>query len=223
MGISAAPFIANLFLAWFDFQFLRQALKPHLSPIAPAILITFCFSARFLDDLLSLHNPHLETLLYTNLSYFDLHGIYPPTLRVEPQHHAHLLNQEIPFLDILLIPDTASTSCRLITQLYDKRVQPAFSNIRLSRFVHISSNVNDYCKQNILISQIHRLSHTITDPPNFCLEVALVIRALRGQAYPIHRLLQQTRTFIRNNPFLYHHARTTPPRYDLLANIHLHL
>ena len=223
MGISAAPFIANLFLAWFEYQFLRQSLIPNLSLAAQAILDAFRFSGRFLDDLLSLHNPHLATLMYNNLSYLDLHGIYPPTLRVEPQHHIHLLHQEMPFLDILLIPDTSGTSCRLITRLYDKRVQPAFINIRLSRFVHLSSNVNDSCKRNILTSQLNRLSRVITDPPNFCLEVALVIHALRTQAYPIQRLLQQTRAFIIANPFLYHHARTNHPRLDIFATIKLHL
>ena len=223
MGISAAPFIANLFLAWFEYQFLCQSLNPNLSLVARATHNAFRFSTRFLDDLLSLQNPHLANLLYTNLSYLNLHGIYPPTLRVEPQHHTHLLHQEMPFLDILLIPDTSSTSCRLITHLYDKRVQPAFFNIRLSRFVHLSSNVNDSCKRNILTSQIHRLSRIITDPTNFCFEVALVIRALQAQAYPIHQLLQQTRTFISTNPFLYHHSRTTPPRLDLFTTIHCQL
>ena len=223
MGISAAPFIANLFLAWFEYQFLRQSLHPNLSLVAQDTLNAFIFSTRFLDDLLYLQNPDLDNLLYTNQSYLNLHGIYPPALRVEPQHHIHLLHQEMPFLDILLIPDTSSASCRIITHLYDKRVQPAFLNIRLSRFVHFSSNVDDSCKRNILTGQIHRLSRIITDPNNFCFEVALVIRALQAQAYPIHRLRQQTRTFINTNPFLYHHARTTIPHLDLLTTIQRHL
>ncbi len=89
----------------------------------------------------------------------------------------------------------SSTSCCPIatvswydTRLYDKRVQPAFFHVRLSRFVHISSCVNEAAKRNIFISQFRRLQRVITDVHNFINEVARLMVALWQQGYPRFRL-----------------------------------
>ncbi len=116
------------------------------------------------------------SLLYTTDTLHGLHGIYPPALRVEPQLHAHFLHHESPFVISSGVPVPGADHCRLLTRLYDKRVQPAFTNV--SRFVHSASNVNESCKRNILTNNFHRLRRVITDSHNFCLEIALVIRAL---------------------------------------------
>ena len=63
MGISPAPFIANLFLAWYEYGFLLQQFQPHLQPSAKAVVARFRYTRRFLDDLLSLNNPNLQHLL----------------------------------------------------------------------------------------------------------------------------------------------------------------
>ncbi len=63
MGISPAPFIANLFLAWYEYKFLRQ--RSTTPATAHAILRRFRFSKRFLDDLSAFNNPFLARLLYT--------------------------------------------------------------------------------------------------------------------------------------------------------------
>jgi hypothetical protein len=90
----------------------------------------------------------------------------PPCLRVSPQRHP-LPSTHIPFLDILLVfgrrasPNPASQpspTVHVTTRLYDKRDQPAFASLRLSRFVPPFSNVAACFKRNILSGQFARLS-----------------------------------------------------------------
>eukprot|EP00198_Chlamydomonas_reinhardtii_P010791 XP_001700128.1 predicted protein [Chlamydomonas reinhardtii] len=162
MGISAAPFIANLFLGWYEFEFLCQSRIGTLNPTQRAILRRFRLSRRFLDDLLCLNNPWLKHLLYTSQSYEGLRGLYPPALAVPEQSHPHLPPSCVPFLDVLLCSTVHLGRCWIVTQLYDKREQPAFGGVRLSRFVARHSSVNEQCKRNIFVSQFHRLARVIT-------------------------------------------------------------
>ncbi len=203
-------------------MFLCQGLRPDLAPSALAIIADFRFSVRFLDNLLSLKTPNLTSLLFTTDTLHGLHGIYPPALRVEPQLHAHFLHRKMPFLDLLLVPVPGADSCRLLTRMYDKRVQPAFTNVHLSRFVHSASNTNESCKRNILTSQFHRLRRVITDPHNFCLEIALVIRTLASQSYPVGRMVAQLRDLVTASPFRYHHARRNPS-FNLFETARAHI
>ncbi|KXZ57039.1 hypothetical protein GPECTOR_5000g1265 [Gonium pectorale] len=46
MGISAAPFIANLFLGWYEFEFLAQMHVPALSAPARDVLAAFGYTNR---------------------------------------------------------------------------------------------------------------------------------------------------------------------------------
>ena len=87
--------------------------------------------------------------------------------------------------------------------------EPAFAPVRLNRLVHFTSNVNESCKRNIFTSQFHRLRRVITDPRNFCYEIALVINELHAQGYSQPRLVARLHDLLAAFPFLYHHARRT--------------
>eukprot|EP00198_Chlamydomonas_reinhardtii_P006371 XP_001695707.1 predicted protein [Chlamydomonas reinhardtii] len=212
MGISPAPFIANLFLAWYGFKFLRQQATTPAA--AHAILHRFRFSKRFLDDLSALNNPFLAQLLYTT-SILEvspaphrvvLHGLYPPCLRLTAQRHHN--PTELPFLDILLVSyTTADGKSRITTRLYDKRDQPAFARIRLSRFVAADSSVNEAAKRNILTGQFHRLRRIILDYDNFCLEMARLMRALLDCGYARKRLDDKYAELLAHFPHLYYRDR----------------
>ena len=155
-----------------------------------------------------------------------LHGIYPRALQIDPQIHAHFTHGEMPFLDLLLVPIPDAPRCRLLTRLYDKRVQPAFARARLSRLIPHDSNANESAKRNILVGQFHRLRRVITDPNNFCIEVAAVFNHLLTKGHSRARMVIQIRDLITAQPFLYHHTRGgAAPHHaplDLLRRIHFH-
>ncbi|PNH09713.1 hypothetical protein TSOC_003618 [Tetrabaena socialis] len=207
MGISPAPFIANLFLCWFEFKFMQQRLKPSLNHNEKTILRPFTFSCRFLDDLCCFRNRSLESLLYTNQHIDTLHGIYPPYLRVERQHHADLPREHLPFLDVLLKHGERDGKCHIRTVLYDKRDQRVFGGIRLSRFVPRCSSVNEAAKRNIFSGQFHRLRRIITDPENFCFSMARIMTDLMRQGYTRNALEVKYRDLLRAFPQLFYFER----------------
>ncbi|PNW72368.1 hypothetical protein CHLRE_16g672945v5 [Chlamydomonas reinhardtii] len=235
MGISAAPFIANLFLGWYEFEFMRQSSNPSLSPAARAILRRFRFTKRYLDDLLCLNNPWLPHLLYNDRTYEGLAGLYPPTLAVPAQTHEHLPSHCIPFLDVLLCSTVHNHRCWIVTHLYDKREQPAFQHVRLSRFVARHSSVNEQCKRNIFTGQSHRLRRVITCGESFSYETAMLIRSLEAQQYARASMLGSLGVLLRQHPHVFYFQRrgvpqpphppdvVAVPRLDLLARVRHYL
>ncbi|PNH05540.1 Ubiquitin-protein ligase E3A [Tetrabaena socialis] len=215
MGISPAPFIANLFLAWYEFEFLQQynTFAPVDIPddstadertaqeaqndrnrAVRRLLREFIWTRRYLDDLLSLRNPHLEPLLKRGAGPAPghvIHGLYPEELDIPVQQHPHLPVSDVPFLDVLICFVPVDGVCRFTTRLYDKRYQPAFLHVRLSRFIHSSSNVNEAAKRTIFISQFRRLQRIILDIDNFIFEIADLIVTLMERGYLRPQLLRQ--------------------------------
>ncbi|PNH09195.1 hypothetical protein TSOC_004237 [Tetrabaena socialis] len=243
MGISPAPFIANLFLAWYEFEFLLQynAFAPvdipddstaaertareaqnERSRAVRDLLRYFIYTRRFLDDLLSLRNPHLEPLLKRGAGPAPghvIHGLYPEELDIPVQQHPHLPVNELPFLDILLCFVPVDGVCRFTTGLYDKRDQPALRLVRLSRFIHFTSNVNEAAKRTIFISQFRRLQRNILEIDNFISEIGHLIATLLERGYLRHRLLRQCADQLFFQPQLFLVQRRTPAYRDLMLHI----
>ncbi|KXZ57042.1 hypothetical protein GPECTOR_5000g1268 [Gonium pectorale] len=142
MGISAAPFIANLFLGWYEFEFNAQRRQP---------------------DLLS-----------------SAHG-----------------------------------SARILTRLYDKRDQPGFKALRLTRFIAADSNVNLPAKRALLAGQFQRLRRVITDPDNFAFEMARVVQALHSSGYARRNLHRTYGRLLQFTPHAFYYARCTTAFADL--------
>ncbi|PNW87106.1 hypothetical protein CHLRE_02g109300v5 [Chlamydomonas reinhardtii] len=224
MGISAAPFIANLFLAWFEYRFLTQ---PAATAQRQRVLHAFDLTKRYLDDLLALNNPFITRLLSVDQRYAGLHGLYPASLQVEAQSHPHLQAQlaagtaAMPFLDILLILRTTPAGhARITTRLYDKRVQPVFDGVRLSRFIGTDSNVNEASKRNIFTGQFHRLRRVVTEVENFAFETANLITALTRMGYRRPRLLGDLQRMLQRTPEAYYvqrRQRHRPEYADLVG------
>ena len=96
MGTNCASLLANFYLAMYELAFLENLANlatDTTNPLAKQtqakhILKSFLMTGRYIDDLLSINNPYLKLLLYTNQTLFfhDLHGIYPDTLLLKYAH-----------------------------------------------------------------------------------------------------------------------------------------
>jgi hypothetical protein len=229
MGISAAPFIANLFLGWYEYPFLMQRYHASNTPAGKRALIRFRFSLTFLDDLLSLNSPYLGRLLSKSDRHGNLHGIYPPELGLSAQRHNHLPPGSVPFLDLLLVPGPRATTPRpersgFVTRLYDQRLQPAFNGVRLSRFVVRDSRVNEACTFNIFSSsRASSTAYTRSSPTSTPLRRDHpVIRNLEAIAYPRALLLTKLASLLAACPqAFYFQRKDTHP--NLRATLLLHL
>ncbi|PNW70140.1 hypothetical protein CHLRE_17g707450v5 [Chlamydomonas reinhardtii] len=230
MGISAAPFIANLFLAWYEYRFMTQ---PTTTARQKEVVRAFSLTKRYLDDLLALNNRFISRLLSVDQRYAGMHGLYPTSLQVEPQSHPHLQTQipagttAMPFLDILLIlRTTPSGDARITTRLYDKRVQPVFDGVRLSRFIGADSNVNEASKRNIFTGQFHRLRRVVMEVENFVFESANLIAALTQMGYSRARLIRDCARVLEATPQAYYiqrRQRQHPEYADLVGLIRQYL
>ena len=148
--------------------------------------------------------------------WLGLKGPYPPYLSMPTQEFPDLPAGHLPFLDLKLIEDRATRFARYITHLYDKRYQRAFTGIRLTRFIAAASNVNDQSKRSLLDGQFHRLRRVITDPLNFCSEMAFVLDCLTQVGHPQRMLRRRYERLLRDNPHAYVLARIHE-RLDLLT------
>ncbi|GIM04003.1 hypothetical protein Vretimale_8612 [Volvox reticuliferus] len=134
MGISPAPYyIANLFLGWCEYEFLSHLFSFTIIRPAKQVRSAFRFTNRYLDDLLALHNKHLDSLLFrtpnVNLP-LGVHGIYPSQLEIPQQSHPE---GATPFLDILLIHSVRNGCSCYVTRLFDKLQQSARAFASISR------------------------------------------------------------------------------------------
>jgi len=94
----------------------------------------------------SINTANLKFLLCTSqtLFYPDLHGIYPDTLLLKCAHSG----TEVPFMDISIRP--SGRGSRLTTVLYDKRRHEPLSSLFIIKYPHMSSNISETAKFNII-------------------------------------------------------------------------
>jgi hypothetical protein len=106
----------------------------------------------------------------------------------------------VPFLDVLILAEHRGTQTWLRTEPYDKRTQPAFHGIPLTRFIWYHSSVNTGARNNIFASQFHRLRHRITAFSNFIAELAVIMGQLHCRGFPMPRLWRSLRRLWEQNP-----------------------
>ena len=78
--------------------------------------------------------------------------------------------------------------------IYDKRRHEALSSLFVFKYPHMSSNIPETAKFNIITSQYHRFLSIILSKDNFVASMADVIMTLSGKGYPIHVHELLTRT-----------------------------
>ena len=101
MGTDCAPYLANLFLFAYEFEFLNSTVKQKDF----ATLHKFKKCHRYIDDLLAVNNDGILN---------ECKGrIYPPELKLSSDKS----DQEVTYLDLQLKIDKSTINY----QLYDKR------------------------------------------------------------------------------------------------------
>ncbi len=93
-------------------------------------------------------------------------------------------------MDISIRP--SGQGSRLTTVLYDKRRHEPLSSLFIIKYPHMSSNISETAKFNIITSQYHRFLSIILSKDNFVTSMADVIMTLSSKGYPIHELLTRT-------------------------------
>ena len=182
MGTDCAPFLENLFLFSYEFQWMYEKLKTRQF----YLLNKFKHCCRYIDDLFAINNN--KTLLRLK------HKIYPPELDIttddENDHNVHYLD-----LDILIKNDKFSFC------IYDKRDK---FNFPIVNFPNLSGNIPTSHSYSVFLSQLVRYARGCLYFEDFQKRTNSLIIKLLKQNFRLHRLEKVYKKFCSRYKHLLH-------------------
>ena len=166
MGTDCAPFLANLFLFAFEFQWIDKQRKLKNTNL----LKKFQGCGRYIDDLFMINNDQeMDTHMTT---------IYPKELLLIPDESD---GNEVTFLDLHLIIEDSN----IFSYIYDKR--DCF-DCRIVNFPVLSCNIPLSSSYGFFIGELVRYARGCTYFKHFRDRSLLLISKLKKQFYTIKRL-----------------------------------
>ena len=160
MGTNCAPLLADLFLYSYEAEFIQTLIKSGKRHTK-----SFCFTYRYIDDVLSINNPKFG-------NYID--DIYPAELEIKNTTDA---DRRASYLDLDLSYDRDK---RLQVKLYDKRDDFTFNIVN---FPFLSSNKPQSPAYGVYVSQLIRYARASSAYSDFLVRVCLLTGKLLGQGY----------------------------------------
>ena len=133
MGTDCAPLLANLFLFYYEYKYMKNLIKDNLQ-----VAMKFNGTMRYIDDLLTLNNSSFAS---------KIPDIYPPELDLKKTTESPTT---VSYLDILITIDKG----KYVTAVYDKRDSFNFSIVN---FPYLSSNIPSKPAYGVYISQLVRI------------------------------------------------------------------
>jgi hypothetical protein len=165
---------------------MRRILEAGKKDIAKAFLHT----ARFVDDLLSLDNPHFAKYIYLP------EGIYPDYLILNLEQS----DLNLHFLDITIL----QTVNRFWTTLHDKRNDPKYDKVPMLRYAHFSTHLPASTLYNTVTGQLHRYRGICQKKKDFLVLTAILVHTLIDKDYVEHKIYARIRSFMKRFIPIYH-------------------
>ena len=166
VGTNRAPLLADIFLYSYEAGFIQSLLSTGKKKLASQ----FNFTYRYIDDVLSINNPHFENYLGQ---------MYPAELEIKNTTES---NTSASYLDLLL---SIGRDGQLQISLYDKRDD---FNFHITNFLFLSSNIPSSLAYGVFISQLIRYSRACSSYDCFILRSARLSSKLLRQGYVRERL-----------------------------------
>ena len=166
MGTDCAPFLANLFLYAYEFEFLNDTLKQKDF----GTLYKFNKCHRYIDDLLAINNDKLLEECKSR--------IYPPELQLNCEDKN---DQEVNYLDLHLEIKNKSIQYRL----FDKRDSFGFSIVN---FPNLSGNIPTSQSYGVFISQLVRYARCCQKFRDFQKRTKELVDRLQKQHFKFRKL-----------------------------------
>ena len=167
MGIDPAPQMANLYLHFYEEDFMKKLTRENYAHAKK-----FNLTKRFIDDLNTFNNDGLLHKYYTE------GRIYPEEMVLNKENQ---VNTEGTFLDLdMKIQDKV-----INVKLYDKR--EAFS-FEIVNYPHMDSNIPRRIAYGVFGSQLIRFSRICTDKAELLKRIKLLIAKLTRKGYKLCEL-----------------------------------
>jgi hypothetical protein len=181
MGTNCAPAIANLYLYAYESAYIDKLVET--SQLEKAIL--FHMSFRYIDDVLSVDNPHFLNAISSSAEHG---GLYPAALSL---NLATVSDNEVHFLG-MSIKDTVSRG-KLCIEVFDKRKEFPF---RVCRYPFKQSLIPEYIAYGVFMGLLHRYYRICTRYEDFCSSSSLLATTLVDQGWDKSRLYHVFRKFL---------------------------
>ena len=192
MGTNCAVFLANFYLFTYEFDFMERLIFANTCPI---FLHKLCNVRRFVDDLFVPDIPFFQEFLYINSNALG-GGIYPKDFC---ELNCTSNSDSCAFLDLKI----SQSSFGFEVDIYDKRLQPEYSNLKIIRMPHFSSNISDTAKYGVISSQLCRFSRLCSTKSAFVTQSCHLILLLIEKRYSFNKILKKVRSFMNRSKFIF--------------------
>ena len=165
IGTSCAPLVADLFLFYYEREFMMSLSVENQFEIIEA----FSSTSRYLDDLLNIYNTYFDGLISQ---------IYPTELQL---NKANSSNTEAAFSHLHLSIVDGCVSCKI----YDKRDD---FNFEIVNFPFLDGDVPRAASYGVYISHLIRFARVPSHVTEFNTRNKLLTAKLLNQGYRYHKL-----------------------------------
>ena len=182
MGTNCAPFLANLFLFAYEFQWIEKKRKENKMDI----LNKFKSCSRYIDDLLLINNFDCMNEVMSE--------IYPEELILFPEDGD---GQSTHFLDLNIDIRDGFIS----TSIYDKRDSFDFPIVN---FPFLNGNIPKQTATGVFTGELVRYARACTYLKDFAARTCSLVKKLRTQFYSVRTLKKSWLKFCDNHILLIH-------------------
>lgn len=179
MGTDCAPLLANLFLFFYEYKYMRNLMKNNIFEARK-----FNYTMRYIDDLLVLNNNTFEN---------SIRDIYPAELQLKKTTENP---SALSYLDIFITIDNGKYS----TKLYDKR--DSF-NFDIVNFPDMGSNIPSKPAYGVYISQLVRIGRICSFYSQFCERHYILTSRLVHQGFRYTELCRTFRKFAKRHGHIF--------------------
>ena len=172
MGTDCAPLLANLFLFYYEYKYMRNLIKMNLM-----LAKKFNNTMRNIDDLLTMNNTSFHSAI---------DDIYPSELQLKKTSESPTA---LSYLDI----EVTIVDGKYSTAIYDKRDD---FNFKIVNFPHLSSNIPSGPAYGVYISQLIRIGQICTEHSAFTVRHYRLTERLIHQGYRYSDLCRAFRKFV---------------------------
>ena len=173
MGTNCSPLLADLFLYFYENEFLDKLIKEGKRKLARR----FNLSYRYIDDLTSFNNKRFKEFIS---------DIYPKELTVPETTESTSVAS---YLDLLFTRDRSNN---ITTKLYDKRDAFGF---HIVNFPFMSSSIPSAPAYGVYASQLVRYARCSSSYSDFLIRHRALLKRLLSQGYKVNRLSNTFKKF----------------------------
>ena len=175
MGTDCAPLLANLFLFYYEYSFMRGLIKTNIN-----LAKSFSTTVRYIDDLLTLNNTKFQE---------EITNIYPSELILKKTTESI---HQLSYLDICI----QIKNYQYFTSVYDKRDSFGFNIVN---FPFLSSNIPVQPAYGVYISQLVRIGRICVEYEDFCKRNYALTSKLIRQGFWYHKLCLTFKKFAKRH------------------------